>query len=156
MFVPLGRLQDEPERARWNYCIKYSFVSAGGGGRYWKPLRIVEPGMRIFGYVGGGGGYVAAGEAVGVLRPLRELEVDVNGIRKPFIDLPDCPEHIRERAINQDPEVSEYAVPVRWLATREVSDGIFETGMRAQQLPCRLKHQETIAKVEAALGIDGQ
>ena len=155
VFVPLGRLQDDPERARWKYCLKYQFVSAGGGGRYWKPMRIVEPGMRIFGYVGGGGGYVAVGEAIEALQPLRELEVEANGGRQRFIDLPDCPEHIRERALNQDPEVSEYAVPVRWLATREVSEGVFETGMRAQQLPCRLKHHETITKVEAALGIEG-
>jgi hypothetical protein len=154
--VPLGRVQDDPAEARWTYCLEHGFVSAGGGGIYWKPLRIVEPGMRVFGYVGGGGGYVTVGEATGALRPLRDLQVTVNGRHQRFIDLPACPALIRERALSEDPDVSEYAVPVRWLKKREVSEGVFETGMRAQQLPCRLKHSETIAKVEEAFGLDSE
>ncbi len=86
--------------------------------------------------------------------PAAAQPVAVNGRRQRFIDLPACPADIRERALSNDPDVSGYAVPVHWLATRQVSEGVFETGMRAQQLPCRLKHSETIAKVEEAFGLD--
>ncbi len=48
---------EEPHR-RWNDAMKYGFVSAGGGDRYVRPLRTLQPGNRVWvsipgrGYVG--------------------------------------------------------------------------------------------------------
>jgi predicted transport protein len=153
IFVPLGRADDDPAEARWAHGIKYGFVGAGGGAPYWKFLRNVDAGMRVFAYVGKGGGYIAVGEVTGPLVPLDELIVDVDGHQLPFTDTPDCPQSFRDRLASGDPDMAEYAVPVDWQATRPLEDAVWETGLFANQLPCRLKDTRTIEYVEAEFGL---
>lgn len=149
LFVPLGRLTDTEHR-RWEPALRYGFVSAGGGRKYWETFEIAEAGMRVFAYVAKAG-YVGIGEVMGPVRPLAELQVEVDGEQRRYIDLPDCPAPERERALQDDPDISEYAVPVRWVVKVPVEEGFYAPGLRAQQLPCRLKHPQTIDAVEKAL-----
>ena len=151
VFIPLGSHGRE-SGDRWRPCLKYGFVGAGGGRRYSSFLERLQPGMRAFGYVGGVG-YVGVGELLGPTVPLRDFTVEVDGERRRVIDLPDCPEWMRTGALVEDPDLTEYAAPVAWLATRKLDDAFFEPGLRAQQLPCRLKHQPTIERVEAEFGL---
>ena len=57
-YVILGRA--ERGDPRWPIAHKYGFLNAGGGSWYWKPLRNLEPGHRVFAYVSGAG-YVGIG-----------------------------------------------------------------------------------------------
>ena len=61
---------DQPDR--WYIARKYGFLSAGGGSRYWKPLRHLTPGNRVFAYVGGAG-YVGIGRVTGEMTPARVM-----------------------------------------------------------------------------------
>jgi len=152
VFVPLGRRTDDPRHARWNHGIEYGFVGAGGGAAYWKFLRRLEPGMRVFAYVAGAG-YVGVGEVTGPLVPIEDLVVVHRGDQVRFVDLDECPPQFHERIAAPDPDIREYAVPVRWLATLPVDEAFYESGLRAQQLPCKLTHQPTIDAVAAAMGL---
>ncbi|WP_052666760.1 hypothetical protein [Nitriliruptor alkaliphilus] len=153
VFVPLGRADDDPTWARWTHGLKYGLVGAGGGAPYWKFLRNVEAGMRVFAYVGKGGGYIAVGEITGPMVPLDEFLVEHGGQQVPFTETPDCPPEFRERLAAGDPDIAEYAVPVTWQATRPLDEAVWETGLFANQLPCRLKDTRTIEYVEAEFGL---
>ncbi|MCY3805278.1 MAG: hypothetical protein OXG91_02155, partial [bacterium] len=48
-YVILGRA--EPGDPRRPIAHKYGFGNAGGGSWYWKPLRNLEPGHRVFAHV---------------------------------------------------------------------------------------------------------
>ena len=95
----------------------------------------------------------AVGEVTGPLVPLDELFVDVDGHQLPFTETPDCPQSFRDRLASGDPDMAEYAVPVEWLATRPLVDAVWETGLFANQLLCRLKDTRTIEYVEAEFGL---
>lgn len=151
VFIPLGSHGRETGD-RWKPCLKYGFVGAGGGRTYSSFLERLQPGMRAFGYVGGVG-YVGVGEVLAPVMPLRDFRIEVDGEQRRVIDLPDCPEWMRQGALVEDPDLTEYAVPVEWLETRGLDDAFKETGLRAQQLPCRLKDQHTIDRVEAEFGL---
>ena len=73
-YVILGRA--EPGDPRWPIAHKYGFLNAGGGSWYWKPLRNLEPGHRVFAYVSGAG-YVGIGRVTGKVIPARDAEVEI-------------------------------------------------------------------------------
>lgn len=51
-YVVLGRLD---RHNRWQYCRRFSIVTASGGAAYTKPLRNLRPGNRVFAFLGGAG-----------------------------------------------------------------------------------------------------
>jgi hypothetical protein len=86
---------------------------------------------------------------------LRDLETEFesHGIR--VIDQPDIPDKLRERAMSDDDNVTEYAVPVLWLATRPTEQAISETGLFASQVTaCKLRDERTIQVVTSAFGLE--
>ena len=64
-YIVLGRA-DDPRR--WAIASTYGLLNAGGGSWYWKPLRNLTPGSRVFAHVGGVG-YVGIGKVTGELIP---------------------------------------------------------------------------------------
>ncbi len=120
-----------------------------------KPLRNLTPGKRVFAYVGGAG-YVGVGEVVGEMIPLRDLVVTSNGTEVRVVEQPEIDPEVRDRAASGDEDITEYAVPVRWLAERNVSDAIAERGLFASQVTvCKLRDERTIEVVTAAFDLDG-
>lgn len=151
-YVVLGNV--ERGAHRWTAGRTYGFVGAGGGTWYTKPLRNLTPGKRVYAYVGGAG-YVGVGEVTGEVLPLRDLVVDLDGNAIRVVDQPDIDPKVRERALSDDEEVVEYAVPICWLAERDLSDAIAERGLFASQVTvCKLRDERTIEVVTSALGID--
>lgn len=138
---------------RWEAGRAYDFVGAGGTW-YSKPLRNLTPGKRVFAYVGGAG-YVGIGEVTGAMVPLRELQVERGGRTLNVIDQPEVAAVMRERALSHDEEVTEFAVPVRWLAQRNVGDAVSERGIFSSQVTvCKLRDERTIELVTTALGAE--
>jgi hypothetical protein len=151
-YVVLGRVEEGA--GRWTIGSKYGFVGAGGGPWYWKPLRNLAPGKRVFAYVGGAG-YVGVGEVTGAMTRLRDYETEVDGKRVHVIDELDPTSPLRERAFSDDDELTEYAVPVTWLVQRPIADAVSETGLFASQVTvCKLRDERTIEVVSKAFGLD--
>ena len=149
-YTILGRA-DAPDR--WLIAQKYSFLNAGGGSWYWKPLRHLKPGHRVFAYVGKVG-YVGVGEVTGEMIAARDASVQVNGEHQSLLDQPEPKKAWGERASSADPELTEMVVPVRWLDTRSLEEAVRGKGLFASQLPaCRLRDEHTIKTVESAFGL---
>lgn len=150
-YCVLGTVESGSER--WEMGRKYGFVGAGGGGWYSKPLRNLSPGKRVFAYVGGAG-YVGVGEVTGTVTKLRDFTWSNGETLVKVIDEPDLQEGIRQRANDPDDDLTEYAVPVRWLATRDTSKAVMERGLFASQhSACKLRDARTIEVVSAAFGL---
>jgi hypothetical protein len=149
-YVILGTVGDW----RWDVARKYSCLTAGGGSWYWKPLRNLMPGHRVFAYVDGAG-YVGIGDVIGPMVKFRDLEVQLDGQAIRVIDEPDLPRELLERAHSDDEEITEYAVPVRWIATHPASEALSERGLFASQVTaCKLRDERTINVVTEAFGIE--
>jgi hypothetical protein len=150
-YVILGNIEDN---SRWPAGRKYGFLSAGGGSWYWKPLRNLSAGQRVFAYVGGAG-YVGVGQVSGAMVKLRDLETEFESHRIRVIDQPDIPSKLRERSMSDDDNVTEYAVPVLWSATRPSEQAVSETGLFASQVTaCKLRDERTIQVVTSAFGLE--
>ena len=153
-YVVLGNVEQGGER--WEMCREYGFVGAGGGAWYWKPLRNLSPGKRVFAYVGGAG-YVGVGEVTGSMVPLRDLVVDRNGTKVKVVQEPDAWPVMVERAASADDDVTEFAVPVRWLEHRSVTDALMERGLFASQVTvCKLRDERTLEVITSAFGLDDE
>lgn len=150
-YVVLGNV--EKGASRWMLASKYGFVGAGGGAWYSKPLRNLTIGKRVFAYVGGAG-YVGVGEVTGEVIKLRDLMVQQDGQAIKVVDQPEVPESIRTRALSEDDDLTEFAVPVAWLETRPVSEAVMERGLFASQVTvCKLRDDRTIEVVSSAFGL---
>lgn len=148
-YTVLGRVE---ETHRWEVASKYGLLNAGGGSWYWKPLRNLRPGHRVFAYVGGAG-YVGIGQVTGEMIPAREAKVEINGDLQPLLDQPEPKAGWWEDAASEDPEVTEMVVPVKWVGTRSLDDAVWEKGLFASQLSaCRLRDERTITTVVDAFG----
>ena len=150
-YVILGRTAVGSER--WEVGRRYGFIGAGDGDAYSKPLQALVPGHRVFAYVGGAG-YVGVGIVSGSMVPLRHLAVGPETDTVRVIDRPDLPAWMTQRAKLVDGERTEYAVPVRWLAARDIADAVREPGLFSSRLTvCKLRDRRTIDTVSAAFGI---
>jgi hypothetical protein len=140
---------------RWPISQKYGCVTAGGGSWYWKPLRHLKTGSRVFAYVGGAG-YVGIGRVAGPTLRFRDLEVYIAGTAEPLIDQPDVPAELVERACSDDGEITEYADPVTWIVTCSTGQAVAEPGLFASEVTvCKLRDKRTISFVSAVFGIEG-
>lgn len=150
-YVVLGRAG---ETHRWSVAEKYGLLNAGGGSRYWKPLRHLTPGKRVFAYVAGSG-YVGVGHVTGEMIPARDAQVEVDGLRRPLLDQPEFGAGWREGAGSEDPELAEMVVPVEWIGKRSLEEAVWEKGLFASQhIVCKLRDEHTIRTVAAAFGLD--
>ena len=148
----LGRA--EPGDLRWPIAHKHGFLNAGGGSWYWRPLRNLEPGHRVFAYVGGAG-YVGIGRVTGKVIPAREAHVEIEGRRQPLLDQPDVSAAWKQGAASEDSQVTQMVVPVEWLAARPVDQAFREKGLFASQVTaCKLRDAHTIETVESAFGLN--
>ena len=84
-YMVLGRAG---QTDRWSIASKYGLLNAGGGSWYWKPLRNLTPGKRVFAYVGGAG-YVGIGRVTGEMIPARDAKVEINGQLQSLLDQPE-------------------------------------------------------------------
>lgn len=138
---------------RWEIARRYDVLTAGGGSWYWKPLRNLTPGKRVFAYVGKVG-YVGVGTVTGPMQPARDVKVDVDGTQVPLVDAPDVGEWFTSRAVSTDEEVTEFAVPVRWEVAVVPDQGVLEPGLFASQVTvCKLRDDRTIELVEQRFGL---
>lgn len=133
----------------WDEAVRHGFISGGGGTWYSNSLRMLSPGDRIWvkipaaGFVGVGrvtGARIAAKDFLIGERPA--LEVLEGDYHREFID---------------DPERSEYFVPVEWEKTVPAAQAVQEVGMFGNQntvcKPVTPKWRSTVDRLKELFGI---
>lgn len=136
----------------WDDMRQYGFVSGGGGRWYSKTLDLLSPGKRVFACIPGTG-YVGVGEVVDESRPVTEVEIEMNGVAKPLLDLPLGAPKMGE--FRDDPQKIEHVARVEWIHTLSRKEAIWETGMFANQnTVCRLRNRFTLERLYDRFGLD--
>jgi len=157
-YVILGK--NEAGDPRWPIARDFGLLNAGDGTRFWKPLRKLQPGHRVFAYVSRAG-YVGVGEVAGEMIPARDAVVEFGGRRQPLLERPELDETWRARAASQDPQRTEMVVAVNWLAETSVDQAISSKG-RCERLfsnptiACKLteRWRYTVTTVLTEFGLD--
>ncbi len=146
----------ENDQRNWDDAIRFGFVSAGGGDWYSRTLRQLQPGHRVFVYIpkgsSGVGGYVGVGTVTEQAMMARDFTVGLNGDRTPYLEAALPP---NAGQYSDDPEMSEWVVPVDWLATRTREEAVRNPDFFANQNSAvRLTHGYTLDRLTAAFGVE--
>lgn len=115
----------------WNEARKYGFISGGGGSWYSGTLQMLEPGDRIWVNVPKTG-YVGVGIVTGESTPAAEFQLPgPDGQPRPALEV--LKEAPYEHGTGDDPEKSEYFVPVDWIETVPIEEAFSEVGLFGNQ-----------------------
>jgi hypothetical protein len=136
----------------WSEAVHYGFISAGGGAWYSGTLYLLQPGDRIWVRVPGRG-FVGVGRVTGTPVVAADYRLlDANGEMKPALEVLKLASYHRDYA--NDPDRSEYFVPVEWLQTVPLDKAIQQTGMFGNQntvcRPTTPRWSETVEQLKAA------
>jgi hypothetical protein len=143
---------DEARRA-WDDARGHGYVSAGGGGRWSKPLFRLQPGARVFVHIPHRG-YVGVARVLAGPVPIGEFTVAVDGQERSLLDVPLHNENVKEHA--HDPERAEYVVRVEWECAVPADQAYWEPGFfqRRGTTAIELRDPETSRKVCAHFNIE--
>lgn len=144
----------------WEDAREYGFISGGGGSWYSGTLHLLEVGDRVWVKVPGKG-FVGVGRVRGKAVPAADFELHVaDGEARPALDVLTRANYHREYV--DDPEKSEYFVPVEWLDTVPLSNAVDEVGLFGNQntvcAPRTPKWRHTVERLKLAfpgLGMAG-
>lgn len=157
-YVILGSRKYDDERVRYPIARDYRYLNAGGGKRYWQPLRHLCPGDRVFAFVGRAG-YVGIATVTGQMVPAREARVNGGGL---LVDQSDVDAGFKERARRYD-DTTEMVVSVEWAKIVPLDDAVPVAGslFSSPNTACELKadnpkHRQTIEAVERAFEISAR
>lgn len=144
-YVSFGHGQERS----WDEARRFGFISAGGGAWYTRTLNLLKPGDRIWVNVPSTG-YVGVGSVLGPATMANEFRVEASGELVPAIEtLKGGSYHALFR---NDPEKSEYFVPVKWLDTVGLAEAYSETGLFGNQntvcKPTAVKWRHTVERLK--------
>lgn len=135
-FVNLGILND---KRNWEDNRKYGFFTAGQGLKYSEPLKKLNVGDKVFGYIKGQG-YVGHGVVTKEASMVKDF-VPV-GFDKPLLELPIERDGIARNKDN--PELADWAVGVEWKKTYDENNAQWFKGAFANQnIVCKLRDKAT-------------
>lgn len=114
----------------WDDAMKFGFICGGGGAWYSRTLKQLNPGDRVWINVPGYG-YVGVGRVTGNMQPTIEFKVKTAYGEKPILEVAKGGTYHVEYL--NDPQKSEYFVPVEWLETRPLNAAVQEIGLFGNQ-----------------------
>lgn len=114
----------------WSEAVKYGFISAGGGAWYSNTLNLLAPGDRVW-VKSPGQGFVGVGEVTGPCEPASSFRISTPDGERAALDVLSKATYHRE--FKDDPERSEYFVPVKWLHTVPLNQAVNEIGLFGNQ-----------------------
>jgi hypothetical protein len=144
-FVNVG---EGPHR-NWDDNRRYGYISAGQGTLYSRFLTRLKVGDKIFAYMKKLG-YVGYGEVTQPASMIRAFVPD--GQTKPLLELPLKAKLAGENSDN--PELSEWAIGVRWLRSYPAEEAKrFKGAFANQNVVCELKDADTVEFLEQEFGL---
>ncbi|MBH3092210.1 nuclease [Serratia ureilytica] len=139
----------DPLSRSWEEARRYGFISAGGGSWYSQTLKQLQPGDRVWVKIPATG-YVGVGLVQSAVEPVSSFTVNTEDGEKPVMEVLKYRDLYRRNA--NDPDKSEYFVPVKWLETRSEEDAVNEVGFFGNQntvcKPTAPKWRHTIEKLK--------
>ena len=134
----------------WNDAKRYGFVSAGGDARFVSPLRMLQPGARIWVNVPGRG-YVGVGEVTTESVRYDQFSVHKDGNLIPITEVElETPEAF-------DKEYGQHFVGVKWVKAVELDAAVREQGLFGNQntvaQPRSPKWNFTVERLKSLWGI---
>jgi hypothetical protein len=114
----------------WDEAVRYGFISAGGGSWYSNTLNLLNAGDRIW-VKAPGHGFVGVGRVRGKPIAAADYKIATPDGDRPALDVLKGADY--HRGFVNDPEKSEYFVPVDWLQTVPLDKAIHEVGMFGNQ-----------------------
>ncbi len=137
--------ETEEEGSSWEDCVKYGFISAGGGKWYSRSLNVLQQGKRVFAMIPKKG-YVGVGIVTATSVPIKDFVVSIDGIEKSILDLQLKCEGLKTNL--DDMDTTEYLVAVEWLKTKRIEDAYWVKGLRANQNSAfKLRNKFTLEKL---------
>ncbi len=138
-------IAEGPHRS-WKDCRTYGFVAAGQGDNWSSQLQRLNVGDKLYAYFKGKG-YVGFGVVVGPRTTAKQFLVR----GKSLLDLPLAQPGMKTNM--DDPGLSEWVVPVRWIKTVDVNEARkLSGGFSSQLVVCKLRHAETLHFLATELG----
>jgi hypothetical protein len=120
----------ESDKRSWDEARRYNFISAGGGTWYSNTLNLLNVGDRVW-VKAPGFGFVGVGVVTGRREAAADAKISLLDGERPALDVLTGGTYHREYV--DDPERSEYFVPVRWLHTVPLDKAIDEIGLFGNQ-----------------------
>lgn len=120
----------DPQSRVWEEARRYGFISAGGGSWYSQTLKQLQPGDRVWVKIPATG-YVGVGIVQSAVEPASSFMIKTEHGEMPAIDVLKYSDLYRQNA--DDPDKSEYFVPVKWLETRSELEAVNEVGFFGNQ-----------------------
>jgi hypothetical protein len=147
-YVSLG----EGPRRTWEDCVKYGFISGGGGRWYSQTLQSLVPGARVFVNIPKTG-YVGVGTVTGKSTPVTEFKVNVDDRDVPILEVSLAATEVSKPG--EGPDDYEYFVPVDWTKTLPKDQAYWEKGLFASQhTACRLRNRFTLERLVRHFGLE--
>ncbi|SIS12217.1 endonuclease NucS domain-containing protein [Williamsia sterculiae] len=144
---------EEPGGRVWDDAVKYGFVSAGGGEWFSRTLKNLPIGARVFANIPKSG-YVGVGTVVGGATRFDKAEIEIDGVPTSLSTVPLSGNYRNPGDADSD-ALAEFVVPVEWQAVKPRSEGVWKTGMFANQnSACHLRSQFTIDQLSLAFELD--
>jgi|SRR5581483_10070930 len=121
----------------WDECRKYGYMLAGGGKQWIEQIKRLMPGSLLFAYASGCG-YVGFGEVISDAVP--EKDFVPPGQTKRLVDLP---REAEPHPQVNDPESSDWCIPVRWIRTFDRDQGVLRNLARRSTVE-QIRRQEVV------------
>lgn len=114
----------------WDEARAYGFICAGGGAWYSNTLKLLNPGDRIW-VKAPDYGFVGVGQVKGPAQIIGDFRIQTADGEKPAEEVLVGGTYHKE--FRGDPERAEWIVPVTWLATVPLAQGVKEVGLFGNQ-----------------------
>lgn len=138
----------------WEDARKYGFISAGGGAWFTRTLSLLQPGGRVW-VNSPGVGYLGVGIVEGAPASANQFMVDTPDGKRRYLEVGNVSPSLKDCA--DDPERTEFFVPVRWLKTVPAEKAVKLPGLFGNQnsaaKPKSADWPQTVEKLKVAFGI---
>jgi len=114
----------------WDEAKTFGFISGGGGTWYSKTLQMLSPGDLIWVNVPGQG-YVGVGRVTGPVQAANSFQIQTDHGEIPAVEFLKQGHYQRDKL--NDPDESEYFVPVKWAQTVPLAEAFSEVGLFGNQ-----------------------
>ncbi|CAN5825982.1 hypothetical protein BH20ACT11_BH20ACT11_12540 [soil metagenome] len=146
-FVNVG----ESEHRNWDDNRAYGYLAAGQGNKFSRALKNLQVGDKVFAYMKGRG-YTGYGEVTKEATMVKDFFVENED--RWLLELPLTAEKPEENSEN--PELSDWAVGVKWIKTVSRQEAKTFPGVFANQnIVCKLRHEATVDFLEESLVENG-